>query len=257
MTPAAKRHPGHQDPIIDPPGYHNCFMIGLETLFLSHMPMFTMAKHSYQVVLRATLPPEIMTRYQEDRRKNPGLPYNLVNSEDDKFTMPQIKCGAVTQFRADLFREYDDDQENPKPVGPPLAEQVPVTVENVVHFRHFNADVPRPEHLNYVIFGKGPEAHLTHYIASDPDYQHIVTLGRVPDWLSSEQIEAGTALTMESVPSLSVPCRNPLPGGSCPVLVEGRKTAPATLDLTGAATVWFSTANQLNENDPCERGRSR
>ncbi|GAA2399631.1 hypothetical protein GCM10010191_03390 [Actinomadura vinacea] len=239
------------DPIIDEPGEHNFFMIGMETLFLSHMPMFTMGKHMYQIVLRASLPPEVMRGYQDRRRKNPGQTFNLVNRENDKMTLPGIKSGRVRSFRADLYSAYDDDQQDPKPIGPPFAENVPVTVEDVVLFRHFNKDIPRPEHHNYVVFGRGAEAHLTHYIACDPDFQHIVTLGRVPDWMSAEQVEASAELTLQNGPSLPVPCREPLPEGSCPVLFQGRKDAPATLDLRGAVTVWFSTANQLNENDPC------
>lgn len=44
---------------------------GHETLYLCHMPRFMMERHMYQVVLRATLPADVMQRYQSRRRQRP------------------------------------------------------------------------------------------------------------------------------------------------------------------------------------------
>ncbi|MBA9002657.1 hypothetical protein [Thermomonospora cellulosilytica] len=241
--------PAGTDPIANRPGQHGFFMIGTEALFLCHMPMFTMERHMYQVVLRASLPGEVMEEYRAGRRADPKLAFNLINSGDDPFSLPQLKSGRRTEFRADLFR--DNDGERGEPVGDPFATGIPVTVENVVHFRHFNADLPRPHHMTYLLFGAGGQAHLSHYIAQDPDFQHILTLGSVPSWVSPEQLEAGVLLTIRDMPSTPIPCAPSLPEGECPVLYEGRSDAPAVLDMTGAHDVWFSTANLLNAEDPC------
>ena len=139
----------------------------------------------------------------------------------------------------------------PAPVDPAFATEVPVQVDQLVHFRHFNADVPYPEHLTYLLFGRGKEAHLSHYISRDPDYQHIVTLGSVPDWLSADQIEGGVELSLVNHASQPVPCSAPLAPGEEPVLFEGMPQPPLELDLSGATDVWFSTGNMLNATDPC------
>ena len=46
------------------PAVHGMFMFGSDTVFLSHMPMFAMANHQYQVVLQVTLPPDAMNLYR-------------------------------------------------------------------------------------------------------------------------------------------------------------------------------------------------
>jgi hypothetical protein len=132
-----------------------------------------------------------------------------------------------------------------------MAKDVTLQVDEVVHFRHFDFDIPRPDHLTYLLFGRDGEAHLSHYITRDPDFQHIVTLGVVPDWLSADQLAAGVLINLTDQPSLPIPCRDPLTMTSCPVHYQGRPDAPATLDLTGATTIWFSTGNMLNATDPC------
>jgi len=234
--------------IIDQPGFHGMFMFGTDTLFLSHMPMFTMERHMYQVVLQATLPAAIMKEYQT-QRTNPGTHCNLRNSKSDPYALPELKSGRRTSFKADLWADYSNDQADP--VDPPFATEVPVQVEQLVHFRHFNADIPYPDHLTYLLFGRGNEAHLSHYIARDPDYQHIVTLGGVPDWLSADQIDASVELSFVNHASQPVPCSPPLAAGSEPVLFEGMDEPQFTLDLSGATSVWFSTGNMLNATDPC------
>jgi hypothetical protein len=233
------------DPIIDLPGDHGFFMFGDKVLYLSHMPMFTVEKHMYQVVLRVTLPDEVMRPYRADRFASA---WNLTNT-DDVFTLPQIKDGSLTSYSVDVFRDYSNA--DAAPIDPPLAKDVTLQVDEVLHFRHFDVDIPRPDHLTYLLFGRDGEAHLSHYITRDPDFQHIVTLGVVPNWLSADQLAAGVLVNLADQPSLPTPCQNPLTMASCPVLYQGRPDAPATLDLSGATTVWFSTGNMLNATDPC------
>lgn len=254
-TTPSPRAPAPPSPIVDQPGYHGYFMIGTETLYLSHMPMFTMERHMYQVVLRGTLPADVMQEYQAGRRANPTLPYNLTNSQDDPYTLPELKSGRRMSFKADLYKDYSNDEA--QPVDPPFATGIPVQVEQVVHLRHFNFEMPRPDHLTYVLFGTGSEAHLTHYIARDPDYQHIVTLGSVPDWLSSDQVEGSVELTFGSLCSVPVPCWNPLVEDTYNVTFQGWDVQQFELDLKGAVSLWFSTGNLLNANDPCPGGSGK
>src|SRR5205807_8132286 len=106
-------------PIADQPGYHGQLMVGTETLYLSHFPMFTMERHMYQVVLRASLPPALMQEYQQRRSEAPAATYNLVNSEDDPFALPELASGRRRAFKADLYAEYSNA--DAAPVDPPFA----------------------------------------------------------------------------------------------------------------------------------------
>jgi hypothetical protein len=244
---AARPTPSQASPIVDTPGVHNFFMFGSKTLYVEHMPMFTEEKHMYQVILRVTLPDSVMRGYRA-RQGSRRTPWNLVNSAK-LYTLPQIKAGTLSTFLVDVYEDYSNA--DAAPVGSPFAASVPLTVREVVHFRHFDFNIPRPQHLTYLLFGRGGEAHLSHYIARDPDFQHIVTLRSVPAWLSPDQLAAGADICLTDVPSLPVACANPLRAKSHRVLFHGRPDAPATLDLTGASSVWYSTGNLLNENNPC------
>jgi hypothetical protein len=229
------------EPIVDPPGIHNYFMFGSKTLYVEHMPMFTEEKHMYQVILRVALPDAVMRAYRA--RQGPHRPpWNLVNNK--RYTLPQLKAGTLTSIPVDVYADYSNA--DAAPVGDPVASNVPLKVLEIVHFRHFDFNIPRPQHLTYLLFGRGGEAHLSHYIARDPDFQHIVTLKSVPRWLSSDQLAAGVSICLTDAQSQPSPGASPLQKKSYQVLFQGRTDAKATLDLNGASSIWFSTGNLLN-----------
>lgn len=235
----------------DEPAMHGMFIFGTDTVFLSHMPMFGMASHMYQVVLRVTLSPDAMALYRQQQTAKPKAVRNLSNSSDDLFVLPDLQNGTRTQFTADLFSDYTND-DGGAPVGDPYISGVPVQVEQVVHFRRFSPTEPRPTQLRYLLFGTASQAHLSHYIAKDPDFQHIVTLATVPTQLTPRQLGAGVLVDLPDQPSTPIPCASPLKVGEPVKVVAADQSATAfDLDLTGADTVWFSTGNQLNATDPC------
>jgi len=226
------------------------FMYGNDQVFLSHMPMFTMASHMYQVVLRVTLAPDALQLYQQQQTAHPHAVRNLANP-NDKFVLPDLKNATRTQFTADLFADYTNDGGG-APVGDPFATGVSVQVEQVVHFHRFDHTQPRPTQLRYLLFGTASQAHLSHYIAKDPDFQHILTLATVPTQLTPEQLGAGVLIDIADHASTPIPCTPPLTAGASISAVPAEPSATAfDLDLTGAHTVWFSTGNLLNATDPC------
>jgi hypothetical protein len=236
----------------DAPGNHGMFMVGTNTLFLTHMPMFTDEKHMYQVVLRARLSEPAMTVYQKLRAANPDKPYNLINVDNDKFTLPDLKSGKVTSFMATLCDGYSND--NGGTPGPVLLDNVPVTIDAVVLFRHFNFGINRPQRLIYTLFGANGEAHMTHYIARDPDFQHVLTLAAPPTGFSDTQLQAGIDLDFTDVASLPITCTPPITAALYQTLFAGRPDAPVSLDLTkGVHSIWYSTGNLLNAKDPCSK----
>lgn len=234
----------------DAPGNHGMFMVGSETLFLLHMPMFTQEKHMYQMVLRAHLTDDAMAQYRKLRAANPDKPYNLINVDDDKFTLPDIKSGRVTSFTATVYDGYSNAGGGTP--GPVLLDNVAVEIEDVVIFRHFNFGIDQPAELVYYLFGYGEEAHLTHYIARDPDFQNILTLPSPPDEFSQTQIEAGLELDFPGMPTQPLGCSSPLQAKVYDTLFQGREDAPVRLDLSqGVHDIWYSTGNLLNAKDPC------
>lgn len=235
-----------QSPIIDTPNSHNMFMLGTTTLYLSHMPMFVKEDHRYQMTLKVSLDSASMETYLADKAKNPGKPYNLVNTDSDQFTLPDVANGTKTSFAAWVYRDYVNDTPETQ-----ICDNTTVTIECVVRCRHFNTDIPRPLHLTYVLFGDGKEAHLDHYIAQDPDYQHLLTLPEVPNWISVSQLQAGVDVSFVGLRSIPTPCKQPLTEDSYTVLFQGVPDTENPLSVGASATFWFSTGNMLNAKDPC------
>src|ERR1700722_12045554 len=137
--------PAEAEPIVDTPGIHNFFMFGSKTLYVEHMPMFTEEKHMYQVILRVDLPDAVMRGYRA--RQGPGRkPWNLVNSAK-LYTLPQVKAGTLRSFEVDVYEDYSNA--DAAPTGSPFAASVPLQVREVLHFRHWDFNFPRPQHLTY------------------------------------------------------------------------------------------------------------
>jgi hypothetical protein len=238
-------------PIIDTPNTHGMFILGTTTMYLCHMPMFTREDHFYQVTLQAHLDPVSMAAFLADKAAHPGQPYNLTNPDSYAFTLPDVADGTVQSYPAIVYRGYVGD-------GPvePILPSATVFVDRVIRYRAFNQDVPRPAHLTYVLFGDGKQAHLDHYIARDPDAQHLLTLPEVPTWLSESQLRAGVEVSFHGSGSEPIRCDNPLPKELYEVMFQGRGDTCLPLRVGAGATVWYSTGNMLNAVDPCGGGDS-
>ena len=55
-------------------------------------------------------------------------------------------------------------------------ESVVVTVKKVVHAQKFDPAAPKPEKLQYILFGEGGELFLAHMITKPPDFDQIVSI---------------------------------------------------------------------------------
>ncbi|HEY7993437.1 MAG TPA: hypothetical protein VID24_04470 [Candidatus Eremiobacteraceae bacterium] len=242
-----------QDPVDDALGQHGMFMLGINMLFLTHMPMFTMKEHMYQVILRASLPHEVAALYRTLRLQNPTRPYNLINVESDLFTLPQLKTREVGSFKVTMYDGYsNNDGGSP---GPVLfnsdKEPISLIVDEVVYFRPFDFACPYPELLTYILYGFGREAHLSHYISHDPDFQHELTLPSAPSWLTATQLQAGVQVNFIDLEQSEIPCSSPLIEPSYKARFQGQPDTELALQIGSEATIWFSTGNLLNAKDPC------
>jgi hypothetical protein len=235
-------------PIIDTPNSHGMFMLGTTTLYLCHMPMFTKQDHRYQVTLQAHLDPASTATYLQDKAQHPGQSYNLINLDTDLFTLPDVANGTVTSYPATVYRGYSNAGGGTP--GPEIIARATVSVDRIIRYRPFDQDIPRPAHLTYILFGNGQEAHLDHYIARDPDFQHLLTVAEPPSWLSPSQLRAGVEVAFK-LKSEPIPCSSPLVPGTHEVMFEGMANAVQKLRLEDGATTWFSTGNMLNAKDPC------
>jgi hypothetical protein len=248
--------PGMQDhddmAIPNTPDRHACIMLGKKRLFLCHMTMFHMENHCYQYVIEAKLPPDVMMRYLEDRARHGNETYFLGNVDSDLFTVPQLIIGKRRSFIADIWcgipckKEY---KEWPWNGVAPVFSSVPVTIERVVFFRHFDFNHDYPRTASYILFGADSEAFLTHYQVKEPDYDHVLTLKSNPTWLQDDQLCVGVPINFPEIPS-TLQCKVPLKNREYRVQYAGFPRCGEVLEIEVARTEWFCT-KIVNSSNPC------
>lgn len=239
-------------------GQHAFVMAGGEDLFLCHMPMVDIPCHMYQLVLRVSLPHDDMETYRNalDKQDETGVLY-LANSERDRMAIVELANGSRTSFAAMVWdHAYVHPGDKAKPwetpgevLITPLIDETTVTVEQVVYFRTIDLNLNRPETLTYVLFGRGSEAHLHHYMVKEPEFDQVVTLREAPAWLSEPELEAGIHVNFPHLPTdRHQPVRtNPLQTGT-PLAVRRNGIGPSATDGPGRLTVtvgrnlWFNTS---------------
>ena len=159
-----------------------------------------------------------------------------------------VKAGDVVTYRAEVYRNYSSEGDG-APVDQILADAT-VTVDDVVHYRHFRTGAVRGPRLRYLLFGSGDEAHLAHVIEVEPDFQHLVSLAP-PAGLAEVELRAGIEVEFDGTDGSVTPCSSPLLPGTHVVLYDGDPARPLELTIASDGERWFSTGNLLNRHDPC------
>src|SRR6266404_5047662 len=176
----------------DPPNTHNMMIVGEKTVYLSHLPMFVKkgrpakfnSPHRFQVILEATFSDrtrDLTADYFSDRVKNPSVkmytlnPAEFVLSRLNPAGMALKKFQGNTIFRGHLEREgqpFIDFSGN----RPPAPATFDVNVKRVVHFHQFDPKATKPARLEYLLFGKGAELFLAHFITKPDDFDQILSV---------------------------------------------------------------------------------
>lgn len=185
----------------DAPNTHNMLIVGRETVFLSHLPMFTApdfdSPHRYQVILEAAFTKtgaDPQAVYADDRRRNPATKIYMFNPAD--FILPQLRADGgpapVTSFGGTIFRGHFE-----RPGKKVIADGVTAGVKRVVHFREFDPAAASPAKLEYLLFGKGSELFLAHFIARPPDFDQVLSVSVAGRAFTDEELGRGMRVTFE------------------------------------------------------------
>ena len=162
----------------DRPATHNMLMVGEETVYLSHLPMFqepgkSPMPHRYQAILEVTFPKQDV--YAKDRREHRSTGIYTLNPA--KFVLPELTSpdpqrNPLASFTANtIFRGHLEREDRV-----PILQDVKVTVNRVIQLREFDPGAKRPDRLEYLLFGKGQELFLAHWIAAPPDFDQILSV---------------------------------------------------------------------------------
>lgn len=167
----------------DEPATHNWMLVGGETAFLSHLPMFDhlnesggsyVTPHRYQAILRVSFArgsTDVTNLYFADRQSHPATKMFTV-SPARTFVLPDLMAQPVSSFNATVFRGHLERGGRPIP----NMSGVTVKVARVVHFHKFEPAAVPANALEYFIFGRGKELYLAHSILKPPDFDQIVSV---------------------------------------------------------------------------------
>lgn len=181
----------HHVAFSDPPGTHGMLLFGEKTIYLSHLPMFSMNIHRYQVILEVTLTKEggdAQADYVRDRRQHPGT--RIYSFEPEPFILPELdpKNSQRSSFRGTIFRGHFERG------GKPINENVVASVTRVVHFHKFDSQAAGLPQLEYFVFGKDRDLFLAHLITRPPDFDQVMSVSQIDRNFTNEELSEGAPI---------------------------------------------------------------
>ena len=174
----------------DRPAVHGMLLVGEETPFLlSHLPI-SGAPHDFQVILEvrfAKTGSNPQADYFADRKRTGTKVYTI---EPTRFVLPQLAAAEpLRSFKASLYRGHFERFPSQAAKGAArIAQDVEVTVTNVVTFQRFAPGATKAAQLEYQVFGKGRERFLAHVITGSARFRPgragraRSTVNRSGDW---------------------------------------------------------------------------
>lgn len=226
---------------------HSFIMVGQEALFLCHMTSLWMAGHTYEAVLRAHVPYEVMQAYlratstpDPRRAATHHAPTTcFLTNELEPFPLAALPLGRRTFLGRVFLGMPKEFTAWPWGGETPIADRFPVEVERVVEFRHYDYGVDYPAAQTYALFGEGREAHLYHRQAREPDYDHIATLREAPAWLHPQRLRLGVRVDVPDLCGCTIPAADPFV--EQPTWRVRYHGTGAPRELTVSHSSWFAT----------------
>ena len=202
----------------DRPGTHNMLVVGEQTAYLSHLPMFDslnrrrtdfVSPHRYQVILEATFTDgdkKLTEVYTADRVAHASEKMYSINPA--LFVLPDLDPNgkALKSFRGNtIFRGHLERQNTPI-IGfmgsdPPKGGVFDVNVTRVVHFHKFTPGAAKPAQLQYILFGKGAEIFMAHFIAAPPDFDQVISIKVMSPMFTDDQLASGIKVNFAGKPN--------------------------------------------------------
>ena len=192
--------------LTDRPGRHGMLMFGEGAVYFSHLPMF-MSPHDYQAIFAVTLTlqgSDPQAAYVQDRRTSGQRIYTFV---PERFVLPDLvtpdrQHPRRTSFMGTPFRGHFERGGQPLPL--PTAGQLAATkppevkaaVDRIIHFRKFSPEGPPLPQLEYLLFGKGTECFLAHFITTPPDFDQILAVKVAGRDFTAQELQQGVLITL-------------------------------------------------------------
>ena len=181
----------------DRPATHNMLIVGEETVYLSHLPMFQEQgeppmPHRYQAILEVTFAQQ--DGYAKDRREHHTT--NIYTLTPRDFVLPELASAdpqrhPLRSFTARaVFRGHLERNDRV-----PIFQDVEVNVKRVIHFREFGPEAQKSPQLEYLLFGTGRDLFMAHVIAAAPDFDQMLAVKITDHDFANEELAKGVLVT--------------------------------------------------------------
>jgi hypothetical protein len=180
----------------DSPSVHGMLLFGEKTAYLSHLPLFSMGVHRYQVILEVTLTKsgsDAQAAYAQDRRQHSNT--KIYTFEPEPFVLPELdpRHSQRTSFKGNIFRGHFERG------GVGINRDVTATVTRVIHFRKFDPQAAKLPQLEYILFGKAPEMFLAHLITTPPDFDQVLPVKQTDRKFTDEELSKGAPIIFPGI----------------------------------------------------------
>lgn len=225
-------------PGTESPGVHGMLVLGSESVYVSHLPMF-MPQHRYQGIWEVSFGAEGDKAYRAERARPENAKQIFTLNPLERFRLPEL-TQTRKSFQADIFLGHFE-----RPGNKRILKNVKVTLQRQVHWHPFRNSHERPEALTYLLFGKGKELFLAHWISLAPNFDQIVSvtpskpLDEIPEGAQIVIAKRGDSSDLKAGESVSG------------MMIAGRPEQPFTVtpvDLKVGSVIYLEKG-ELEEND--------
>jgi hypothetical protein len=165
---------------------HTSLLIGTNELFISHLPLFVIQDHSFQIILKVELDPISKAALQEDQQQTGAKQYTFFPPE---FRISDL-ANALRSGNTFALNGCEIARGHIERGGPTIINGANFTVTQAMHFRQLNANETDPAESKYLLFGANGENFVAHLIAGRPDFDQVMEVtapnGVVVDFVAQE-----------------------------------------------------------------------
>lgn len=163
-----------------------------ERLYMTHTPVLADERHNYQVILRGRFAdPRHARIYDELRASDYGD--QVVQIFHGHMSMPDIGTGKIKCLPNASVSYWPGGtltSIGPAQVQIPGLEDVPIELDEVLHFHQFDTDAPHPEALTYILYGDVDDVFIDHHVNGAPSFHSVSKLARIPEGWSGRGTRA-------------------------------------------------------------------
>jgi hypothetical protein len=152
-------------------------LVGDARLYFSHLPMFSMPPHRFQVLVEIAFDDQVQEALRADSKTTDTdmytfapLPFPLIELD------PANGGPARTSLVGTIFHGHFERG------GNPIAEDVTAQIRRIAHYRPLDPEARHDDkgELTYLCFGNAGELFLAHQITARPDFDQVLRARMVP-----------------------------------------------------------------------------